>query len=168
MSVPCVRAMCAVALGLAAPLVPADAHPASSQDHAIAKPSATVITSQRDVARLQNLEGITLQWIGWDNRGTVTAEADAAGVWHLAGEQLGPDAALVSIQGVITAIGPDQFDLVGTITILNTPDEGRTCDREGTWRFAVTQRRTYYRVREFEWCDYLTDYVDIYFHPDLR
>jgi hypothetical protein len=53
--------------------------------------------------------------------------------------------------------------LEGAVTIVNTPDEGRTCEGYGTWRFAVTQARKYYRLRQFEWCDGLTDYVDLYF-----
>jgi len=27
----------------------------------------------------------------------------------------------------------------------------------------VTQNRRYWRIRTFEWCDDLTDYVDVYF-----
>ena len=48
-------------------------------------------------------------------------------------------------------------------SITDTPDRGRTCERRKTWHFAVTQRRSFYRLREFEWCDGLTDYVDVYF-----
>jgi hypothetical protein len=40
---------------------------------------------------------------------------------------------------------------------------GRRCEQTGEWRFAVTQNRKYWRLRQFEWCDYLTDYIDIYF-----
>jgi hypothetical protein len=47
---------------------------------------------------------------------------------------------------VITEIGDDYFLLNGRITIGDTPDAGRSC----------------YRLREFERCDYLTDYADIY------
>jgi hypothetical protein len=31
------------------------------------------------------------------------------------------------------------------------------------WHFAVMQNRPYWRLREFDWCEDLTDYVDIYF-----
>ena len=51
----------------------------------------------------------------------------------------------------------------GRIAIIDTPDPGRQCIRNGPMRFAVTQNRPYWRLREFEWCDGLTDYVDIYF-----
>ena len=50
----------------------------------------------------------------------------------------------------------------GTIRIADTPDRGRLCEQTKSWRFAITQRRKYYRLREFEWCDGLTDYIDIY------
>ena len=52
---------------------------------------------------------------------------------------------------------------IGTIRIADTPDRGRLCEQTKSWRFAITQRRKYYRLREFEWCDGLTDYIDLHF-----
>ena len=60
-------------------------------------------------------------------------------------------------------IGEGYFILRGTVAITDTPDPGRECRADKNWRFAITQNRQYYRLREFEWCDGLTDYVDIYF-----
>jgi hypothetical protein len=122
-----------------------------------------VIESQRDAERLRNLEGITLQWIGWDERGSVRTAIDADGVWRLNGQQFGENRQMLEIDGTITRIGADFFELTGAVTILDTPDEGRSCEGYGAWRFAVTQNRQYYRLREFEWCDGLTDYIDLYF-----
>ena len=67
------------------------------------------------------------------------------------------------VDGVITEIGEGYFILRGTVAITDTPDPGRECRADKIWRFAITQNRQYYRLREFEWCDGLTDYVDIYF-----
>lgn len=126
-------------------------------------PAATRVLSPRDAARLRALKGMSLQWISWDRRGKAKATVDARGVWRLRAEQSGPDGAAAAIDGAITEIGADYFELRGTVTIVNTPDAGRTCEGYGTWRFAVTQNRKYYRLRQFEWCDDLTDYVDLYF-----
>ncbi|MBV7258173.1 hypothetical protein KCG46_01140 [Erythrobacter sp. WH158] len=132
-----------------------------------ALPKPTVVSSYTDVARLATVQGITLQWIDWDTRGDVTIVNSVDGVWHLLGEQKsGQDVGFV-IDGVITEIGADYFLFDGQITIANTPDPGRRCSENKLWRFEVTQGRTYYRLREFEWCDYLTDYIDIYFAPSL-
>lgn len=122
----------------------------------------TTVLSERDAQRLSGASGITLQWISWDDRGQVSAHADARGVWYLSGSQTGEQGEL-KVDGIITEIGEGYFTLDGTVSIQNTPDAGRDCRAAKTWHFAITQNRRYYRLREFEWCDRLTDYVDIYF-----
>jgi hypothetical protein len=139
------------------------AAPLTAQDEA-----PTRIMSQTDAERLRTVQGITLQWIDWDRRGDVSVSEDANGVWRIEGEQLDESGAGVRVSGVITEIGQDYFLLDGTVAIADTPDVGRACSAAKVWRFGATQRRSYYRLREFEWCDYLTDYVDIYFAPGLR
>lgn len=139
------------------------AAPLTAQDEA-----PTRIMSQTDAERLRTVQGITLQWIDWDRRGDVSVSEDANGVWRIEGEQLDESGAGVRISGVVTEIGKDYFLLDGTVAIADTPDIGRSCAATKVWRFGATQRRSYYRLREFEWCDYLTDYVDIYFAPGLR
>ena len=69
----------------------------------------------------------------------------------------------LSLDGTVTEVGRDWFTFRGTIRITDTPDPGRKCEAMKDWRFAVTQNRRYWRLREFEWCDGLTDYIDIYF-----
>ncbi len=122
----------------------------------------TRILSQTDADRLLGNTGITLQWIDWDTRGPVNVRVDERGVWRLYGRQFKAGEEVV-VDGVITEIGDGYFTLQGTVTIANTPDPGRFCQRGKAWHFAITQGRKYYRLREFEWCDELTDYVDIYF-----
>ena len=60
-------------------------------------------------------------------------------------------------------IGRDYFLFDGLVRITDAPDKGRNCEKHDMWRFAVTQSRPYWRIRTFEWCDDLTDYIDIYF-----
>lgn len=145
---------------------PEEAHEPAEEDSADNEPSAfrpTRVLSTNDVARLGTLQGITLQWIGWEERGLVDVRTDDDGIWWIEGEQRGDRGARVAVEGRIVEIGEDYFLLDGNVTIAEAPNIGRSCSKDKVWRFAVTQNRKYYRLREFEWCDYLTDYIDIYF-----
>lgn len=126
-------------------------------------PESTVIHDRAALNRLINNGGITVQWIGWDDRGRVAVRNDG-GLYTIRGSQAergGPGR--VAIDGVIAEIGADYFIFEGLITISDTPDRGRRCAKSGSSRFAITQNRRYWRLREFEWCDGLTDYIDIYY-----
>jgi hypothetical protein len=128
----------------------------------------TMVSSQLDAQRLETVQGVTLQWISWEERGEVEIARSDEGHWWLRGGQKGDDGASLKLDGFILEIGKDHFLFDGRITIAGAPDADRLCDNHKVWRFEATQRRAYYRLREFEWCDYLTDYVDIYFAPGLR
>ncbi|MBB3034803.1 hypothetical protein [Alteriqipengyuania lutimaris] len=123
----------------------------------------TRILSQADADRLLGSSGMTLQWIGWDDRGPVSVYPDRRGVWWLSGRQSGPGGEQVLVEGQILEIGQGYFTLDGVVSIRGAPDAGRNCRADKPWHFAVTGNRQYYRLREFEWCDELTDYIDIYF-----
>lgn len=125
----------------------------------------TKVENRAALEKLLGNSGMTLQWISWTNseRGNVDASWKQK-VLFLKGEQRaigGPGS--VSIDGYVVRINESEFILNGTITIDDTPDVGRKCRKSGEWKFAITQKRKYWRLREFEWCDGLTDYVDIYF-----
>lgn len=128
----------------------------------------TRILDEQGAERLMRNEGVTLQWISWDKRGDVWVGGTETGHWSLLGGQGDGAGAAMDLEGFITEIGADYFVFQGTIKIFDTPNGGRTCRDTKQWRFAVTQNRSYYRLREFEWCDGLTDYIDIYFPPSLR
>ncbi len=97
-------------------------------------------------------------------RGQVRVLVDlGTGEWRVMGTHGGPGGSYVGVEGLITEVGDKYFLLTGDLTILDTPDEGRNCRASGTWRFEITQNRKYYRLRHFEWCDGLTDYIDIHF-----
>ncbi len=123
---------------------------------------------QTSAQRLLRNKGLTLQWIDWNTRGRATVSRPTAGrgagLWTLRGSQAdlrGPGRLV--LDGTISEIGRDYFIFDGTIRIAETPDKGRLCEQTKSWRFAITQNRRFFRLREFEWCDGLTDYVDIYF-----
>lgn len=145
------------------------AAPASTpgSEPASAQVTRTIIESPAALEMLKNNRGMTLQWISWDYLGPVSV-ADNDGVIRIAGSQQergGPGK--VSLAGDIVRIDADSFTFRGRVTIENTPDQGRMCVRDaaefGDVEFAITQNRKYWRMREFEWCDRLTDYIDIYF-----
>ena len=108
-------------------------------------------------------DGVTLQWIGWDRRGTANVLVEHDGTYTLtARQQVDNGQGSLAMDGYISEIGPGYFTFRGTITIEGAPDRGRYCSENKLWHFAVTQNRRYWRLREFEWCDDLTDYIDIY------
>jgi hypothetical protein len=123
---------------------------------------ATRVLDRDAVARLIANKGVTLQWIGWDQRGSAHARWEGEAL-RLTAAQARSGAGRLFVDGVVTEIGKDYFDLRGTIRIEDAPDAGRRCEAMKSWRFAITQNRPYWRLREFEWCDGLTDYIDIYF-----
>jgi len=147
-----------LALALAGLATAAAAVTASAQS-----PEPTRILDRAAARRLLANKGISLQWIDWNTRGSAFVSRRGE-VWTLRAAQAeagGPGR--LFLDGRITEIGADYFTFEGKIRITDTPDRGRTCEKDKSWHFAVTQNRRYYRLREFEWCDYLTDYIDIYF-----
>lgn len=107
--------------------------------------------------------GVTLQWIDWNTRGTANARNDDGVIRLTASQASANGPGRLWLDGRVTEVGADYFIFSGTIRITNTPDSGRKCDAtRDDWRFAVTQNRPYWRLRMFEWCDGLTDYIDIY------
>lgn len=150
-------------LGLAALFVAAPLAAKESDADDLVTAKATRVISLADLNRIAAPKGMTLQWIDWSQRGEVRVVVDGEGVWHMAGSQTGPGNEFAGVDGVITEVGDKYFILEGTITIENTPDAGRRCEATDQWLFEITQNRKYYRLRRFEWCDGLTDYIDIYF-----
>jgi hypothetical protein len=138
---------------------------AAGAQTAPAQPKTTQIKDRAAFERLIGNSGMTLQWISWDSpeRGKI-AVSYRNKLLSLKGEQRATNGSgRVSIDGVVSEVGKTDFIFNGTILIEDSPDSGRRCERTGDWRFAVTQNRKYWRLRQFEWCDGLTDYIDIYF-----
>lgn len=124
--------------------------------------TGTIIHDREAAAKLLAADGVTLQWIGWNQRGQVNVR-DEGGTVRLTGSQVQPDGpGRLFLDGAVREIGADYFVFDGVIRITETPDPGRRCEADKVWHFAVTQNRPYWRLREFEWCDGLTDYVDVY------
>ena len=160
---PLVAALSLSACVTAPPIGLPDAPEQSTSGTDEAGASATTVYDEPAKQRLLNADGITLQWIGWDQRGEVFVREEGGQVL-LTGSQGDPSSdARLYVDGKVTEIGAEYFVLDGKIRIENAPDAGRMCEMDKVWQFAVTQDRPYWRLREFEWCDDLTDYVDVYF-----
>ncbi len=120
---------------------------------------------------MRGAQGITLQWISWNWRGTVEVMQPGDVIMIKGGQDstkaptnagdLGTGR--VEIDGVVTEIGSDYFLFDGEIVITDSPDIGRVCRWSGPVEFRVTQGRQYWRMQDMTKCDGLTDYVDIYF-----
>jgi hypothetical protein len=129
------------------------------------QPVPTEIRDWEAFDRIVNNSGMTLQWIDYDDapRGTVEAIFQNR-ILMLSGEQRAADGmGYVSFSGTISRVDKAEFLFNGTIIIHGSPDAERRCEKAGEWRFAITENRKYWRLRDFEWCDDLTDYIDIYF-----
>jgi hypothetical protein len=140
---------------------------ASTTSAATSVASAAVkATEVRDLSALERLRGnagLTLQWIDWEQRGILEV-SQRGDVVHLKGTQVAAGGnGRLEMEGDVLSIDSGHFIFRGTIKIKDTPDAGRSCVKNGDSEFAITQGRKYWRMREFEWCDGLTDYIDIYF-----
>jgi hypothetical protein len=132
------------------PLAAADAQP-------------TIVGDPAALARLRRNAGVTLQWISWDHRGHVRVR-EAGGRVRLTGSQVARGGAgRLELDGEVVEIGARSFTFRGRIAIMDAPDRGRACIRDGDFEFRITGRRRYWRLQQMEQCDGLTDYVDIYF-----
>lgn len=132
-------------------------------DAQTAKTPRTEIKNWAAFEKLLHNSGMTLQWIGWEERAPVETKYKN-GTLFLKSEQVAADGiGKLSIDGYVVGIDKQNFVFRGIIRITDTPDAGRTCIKTGDSLFGITQNRKYWRLREFEWCDGLTDYVDIYF-----
>ena len=70
----------------------------------------------------------------------------------------------LKIKGTIIEITSKKLTFTGRIesSIYHIQD-GKPCIKEGTFDFVSTKNRKYWRCRNMNGCDGVTDYVDIYF-----
>jgi hypothetical protein len=147
---------------IAAPI--AAAAPDNCPPAQLVKPvKETEIRNQAALEKLRGNAGINLQWNYDSPRGDL-AVTQVGNVVHLKGMQNAANGTgRLEIDGDVLSIDSTHFIFRGRISMIDTPDAGRKCTKDGDSEFAITQNRKYWRMREFEWCDGLTDYIDIYF-----
>lgn len=110
--------------------------------------------------------GLTLQWISWEYRGTVTITEENK-VLKIRGIQRSKENTTdsVSIDGVLEVISDKEIQFKGKIiTTVSYNNGGKPCEKEGTYTFKKTGNRRYWRLQEMKNCDgVVVDYVDLYF-----
>ena len=148
--------------GGAAPVQDASGGDMTERNQTIAP---TLIGHRPTFERILGNSGLALQWISWEpkDRGKIEATMVDGALWLKGSQQIAGQQGLLELEGRVVSVSDGNFTFNGLIAITDTPDAGRNCRKEGISKFAVTQGRKYFRMREFEWCDGLTDYIDIYF-----
>jgi len=129
------------------------------------RPGATEVTDETAREMLVGKHRLSLQWVSWEEFGTATV-SDSDGLLRLKGEQKGKGTDdYLKIDGKITRVDKSSFVFVGTIvTLVSHINGGQPCTRDGTFTFAITNNRQYWRLQQMDNpCEGVTDYVDVYF-----
>lgn len=111
---------------------------------------------------------LSLQWISWEEMGTVTIGAsDKKGTRKINGAQHSKtNTDYLEIEGTLRESSARELIFEGKILVkVADINKGELCRREGTYHFKATGKRKYWRLQEMENCEgnKVTDYVDIYF-----
>ena len=143
------------------PPAPGVAPPSSPRPTA----TRTTIKDAGAKAKLLGKRRLTLQWL--EGVGSVTV-SEAGGLMRLKGTHSNPATGdHVTLDGIVTEIDKLHFIFDGTIVVrVSFTNNGEPCTRSGPMRFAITENRKYWRLRDPHMqspCGIQTDYVDIYF-----
>ncbi len=118
-------------------------------------------------AKLLGTHLCSLQWISWDDFGTVTVVRGENGRLRMTGGQdaAGSSGDYLKIDGIVTPLDETSFEFEGVIrTRVSHIAGGQEVVRKGTFQFASTQGRQYWRLQQMSNPqDSVTDYVDVYF-----
>lgn len=107
---------------------------------------------------------LTLQWISWDNPGSVTIVPAENGWYTISGQQTNGDNYL-KINGRIKPVNPQELEFDGEVeTRVSSINNGEPCLKTGKKVFKATGDRKYWRLQDMTNCEGTTvDYIDIYF-----
>ena len=148
-----------------------DSVSSNSQEKSNSQPIANTEnnTTELSESRLSGKHNLTIQWISWTESGGITFNSIGNNEYEVEGFQKGnksgecPECYL-KIKGTIIEVAPKRLRFTGAIesSIYHIQD-GEPCIKEGTFDFVSTKNRKYWRCRNMNGCDGVTDYVDIYF-----
>ena len=125
-------------------------------------------TASTDVLR-EGTHMFTVQWIGWDDlkhAGKAEVHKKDSDLYNIKGEQRSKDGKdFVTIDGTLKVTSPKELLFEGTIRLqVSDENQGKVCEKNGTYHFLSTQGRKFWRLQEMETCDKASvDYVDIFF-----
>lgn len=132
--------------------------------------SKTPVESEPGVSpvSISGKHALTLQWISWDNPGSVMITEDKNGWYKITGQQVDQKNRqnYLKINGRIRPVSSTELEFDGTIeTKVESINSGKPCLRTGTKIFKATGTRKYWRLQDMINCEggMVTDYVDIYF-----
>lgn len=122
------------------------------------------VKSERTGDEFAGKHSLTLQWISWDEPGTVTVVPAGNGWYTISGKQARNEN-YVKITGRIKPVNKQELEFDGEIeTRITSINSGEPCLKTGKKIFKATGTRKYWRLQDMLNCDSLTtDYVDIYF-----
>jgi len=138
----------------------------------IIKQTDTVLKNDTQEAVTQNPlirtgnHNLTLQWISWDQPGTVTISDMGNSTYTIVGGQLSKtNKDYININGIIKVVSKNELQFEGSITsFIADNDNGKVCEKKGKYVFKATGTRKYWRLQQMASCGGETvDYVDIYF-----
>jgi hypothetical protein len=115
----------------------------------------------------------TLQWISWDEPGSVEVRPAADGWYSIKGGQKNrKNSDHITIDGLIKQVSETELLFKGEIrSVVASNNKGEPCVKKGEYIFKTTKNRKYWRMsagpsgQDMINCEggLLTDYVDIYF-----
>ncbi len=108
---------------------------------------------------------VSLQWIGWDNRGSVNIAPMDDEWYSIKGSQKNKAGDYLTIDGKIKRTGNKELEFDGEIvTKVSHNNDGEPCIKTGKQIFYGKGDRTYFRLQDMTNCEggMLVDYVDIY------
>ena len=108
----------------------------------------------------------SLQWISWENFGSVRFFEDEKGrIVCKGGQESKKNDDYLKIDGIVTIVSPLEIRITGSIiTKVSHINGGKPVERKGTYRFTIAGARRYWRMQEMNNpMDSCCDYVDIYF-----
>jgi hypothetical protein len=113
---------------------------------------------------------LTLQWISWEDRGSITFIPIDQDKYRVEGYQDGNkvkakcQGCYLKIKGIIEEVSLENLKFTGRIeTSVHFIDSGNPCIKEGTFNFVAKGNRKYWRCQNMDGCEGVTDYIDIYF-----
>ena len=124
-------------------------------------------TSPKDKALRVGKHDFTLQWISWNEPGSVNIQIAENGWYSIkGGQKSSKNADYISIDGLIKQVSESELLFQGEIkSVIESNNRGEHCIKTGKQLFKTTKNRKYWRLQDMINCEggMLTDYVDIYF-----
>lgn len=133
----------------------------------IAKLEDVSTKSKPNYSAFPGEHALTLQWISWNDPGSVTIEEGSDGWYKISGSQFSKNKEnYLKINGRIKPITDRELEFEGVVeSRIDHINKGEPCIKSGKQKFIATGSRKYWRLENLLNCEgnMVTDYIDIYF-----